>query len=98
MTVPLFLPEESGTQDFPCSCQGLQPTRGSWTEDAPRKHEDCCRKYCRLGCRQPTTYRLGESRRHRADRANKMAIADQGGKAQHEENPGLSRNQAIFNS
>ncbi|KAK1626179.1 hypothetical protein QYE76_000494 [Lolium multiflorum] len=34
----------------------------------------------------------------RTDRADKMAIVDQGGKAQHEENPVLSRDQAIFNS
>ncbi|KAK1629643.1 hypothetical protein QYE76_003958 [Lolium multiflorum] len=34
----------------------------------------------------------------RTDRADKMAIVDQGSKAQHEENPVLSRDQAIFNS
>ncbi|KAK1609883.1 hypothetical protein QYE76_033556 [Lolium multiflorum] len=41
---------------------------------------------------------IDQSWRHGADRANKVAIIDQGGKAEHEENPGLSRDQAIFDS
>ncbi|KAK1677779.1 hypothetical protein QYE76_038627 [Lolium multiflorum] len=43
-------------------------------------------------------HRLGESGQHGADRTSKMAIIDQGGKAEHEENPSLSRDQTIFNS
>ncbi|KAK1670146.1 hypothetical protein QYE76_058305 [Lolium multiflorum] len=40
--------EERGAPDFPYPCQDVQFTRRPWTEDAPRKYEDCCRKHFAL--------------------------------------------------